>query len=668
MRRFLPALLAAAAITPGLPAGEPRLDPYAQAVVDSVAHPPPATPRQLLDAAARTAAVEAGVACAAYARQLAEALDQAGDGRPRALAELGAAADPADLTTIETLLAGRAPELVPVVAAIRAAARAADRDPERLARAAADLSSASSATRAAAATTLGRAGLDGLPALVGVLGSDDANGPAGDVARALVRGLGADARRELLGQLASADVRTWPGVIAALSALPDDDLGEFLLAPALVSDTPPEIRDRALAALRTLAGRCPGGAGDRRPPTRAEAVARIVARLDRTLASPQPDVATALHLARDLMALGATGPDAVRLVLLTRLVALAGSGPADVPPERLAGALAGPDGVDLGTAAAVLDLAASRGLFAAAALAARGLEEAVLPPGRPLDEAPEPPLPPAAREALVRALAVPDAAVQFAAAHALALAGGRPPFPGSSRVVETLAHAATATGGDRAVVAHHDDAVAHEIATGLSRFGYRPTVVSTGRAAVRVAREHADTVLVVLGARIVLPPAAETVQFIHEQPHGDIPPVLVVVDPLDDEARGRFLTKSILTFTGLPCVALVDRMESFFRPVVDPETGRELAPARFPEALERLAGPQAGAAELRAARAAVRLERARQAGAIVALLPRPPRARRGTSGVDGVQSTRVHAPAPSRRRCCAPRVNPVTTPLHRSRG
>jgi len=448
----------------------------------------------------------------------------------------------------------------------------------------------------------------------------------------------ADTKQSLLAQLGSANLASWPAAIDALDALGADDVTEFLLAPAVVPDTPPEIRDRALAALRHVHDRCAGPGESWQPPTRGEAVARITRRLDGVLVMPKAApfdheparadavrVREALHLARDLMALGATEPDAVRLVLLTRLEALRGPAPGPVSsefdPGQLTAVLTGPDGLDIEAVADVLDLAASRGLFAAAAAAARGIEEAVLPPDRPLD-ALHAPLPPAVRQALVRALAVPDAELQFVAARTLALTAGPPPWPGSSRVVATLVHASTAMGSDRVVVAHHDADIAHELAAGVSRFGYRPAIVSTGRAAVLAARDHADTVLVILGARIVKPSAFETVQFIQEQPYGDIPPVLVVIDPFDDYARGRFLTKSILKFSRVPCVALVDRMESFFHPTLDATTGAELAPARFPQTLEDVAGAVAASADGRSARAARRLDRGRQAATLLAILHR----------------------------------------------
>jgi CheY-like chemotaxis protein len=168
---------------------------------------------------------------------------------------------------------------------------------------------------------------------------------------------------------------------------------------------------------------------------------------------------------------------------------------------------------------------------------------------------------------------VPDATLQFEAARTLAQAGGDPPYRGSSRVVEILLQAATSTGEEIAVVAHPDEVVREELATNLSRFGYRIEKVASGRDAIFAARANIDTVLVVIGARTVRPTALETVQFIQRQAVGDVPPVLVVVDPLDDDGRGCFLSQLIMKFADLHGVAIVDRLDSFFKPVVDEATG-----------------------------------------------------------------------------------------------
>jgi hypothetical protein len=332
-------------------------------------------------------------------------------------------------------------------------------------------------------------------------------------------------------------------------------------------------------------------------------------RFERLRMSPRAARARdAMHLARDLMALDARDPATVNLVLLARMESLlVTSGDASsLAPKDLQAVLAGPDGFSPETAADVLDAAIAHGMGEAAA----GVAAALAPPrgGRATQ-----PLSPAVRKALVRALALPDAGLQFAAARALALAAGEPPYPGSSRVVEILAHAATSTGVDRVVVAHPDTEVVDALATGVSRFGYEPVRVSTGREAVFAARGSADTVLALIAARIATPSAYETTQFLQQQHVGGIPSILIVVDPLDDDGRGRFLSRLIPRFSELHGVAIVDRLESFFVPIVEEGTDRILMPARFPDAIAQASGPAAADPSSRAAARVARLGRAHEA-------------------------------------------------------
>lgn len=349
----------------------------------------------------------------------------------------------------------------------------------------------------------------------------------------------------------------------------------------------------------------------------------------------------AIHLARDLAALATEESALVRLVLLARLESLLVAGgpgaPEGIPTEQLAEAVTGPGGLDAQAVAGVLELAASRGLLPAATAAARVL--AATPAAGPGNAAAATPtgdasaggpaggpaggtgmsrLPPAARRALLAALAVPDAALQMECARTLAEAGGDPPYRGSSRVFEALLHMATGSGEDVAVVAHHEAGVREAIATDLSRFGYRIEKVGTGREAILATRAGADTVLVVLGARTITPSALETVQLIQRQPFGDVPPVLVAVDPLDDDARGKFLTCLILSFSDLDCVGVTDRLDSLFKPTIDPATGAVVGPPRLPDRLAEIAGPDAVSPGARQARAVARRTRAAQALALLA--------------------------------------------------
>jgi CheY-like chemotaxis protein len=185
--------------------------------------------------------------------------------------------------------------------------------------------------------------------------------------------------------------------------------------------------------------------------------------------------------------------------------------------------------------------------------------------------------------------------------------------------VEILVHAATAAGDDVAVVAHPDVDVAQSLASGVARFGYRTVLASTGRDAILAARASADTVLVIIAARLARPTALETVEFLRNQGTGGEPPVLVVVDPLDDDGRGCFLQRMILTFRDEPGVAIVDGLDSFFAGARDADTGEFVLPPRFHDALARCAGP---AAVDPAAREAARAARFARAGEALALLAR----------------------------------------------
>ena len=633
-------------------------DPLQQAVVDSLAFPVRRTPREFLDAAVRAADVDALGTALDYVGRLVEAVDKAGGDRAETLADLGESCDPAALARLERKLRPREPAIGKVIGAIRAAGAVRRRDPTRLAAAAADLSAPDATTRTAAAARLAAAREEALPALVDVLQSA-AGGPAQELARGLIRSLGPAARQPLLAWLGTDDVGHWPGIIEALEVSGADDIEAFLLAPAIVVDSPPAVQAAAGDVLRARAARRHADPPLPVPPSATEAIAALATRLDRTLApgglpavdhlrlepvtDPRQAAAAfgglaggsverlvwnpaakrfdrldlppraarlqeAMHIARDLMALAPRDPAAIRLALLARLEAgLVFGGDPDtvldrIEPAALREAVSPPGGFSPEVAADVLDLAVTHGMWEAAAAAARTLETAG-----------DPPLPPPARKALVRALAVPDAAVQFAAARALARAAGPPPYAGSSRVVEILRHAATSTGDDRVVVAHPRVDVAQELAADVSRFGYRPVVVADGRGALLAARASADTVLVLLGARTHRPAPLETVQLLQQQSVGTAVPVLVIVDPLDDDGRGCFLQHLILAFCDVPAVAIVDRLDSFFEPAVDPDTGAAAGPPRFPDALAQAGGPRAVDPASRAAAARARLARAREA-------------------------------------------------------
>ena len=668
---------ASAADAPRRPAQ--ALDSLQQAVVDSLAHPPRTTAPELFDAAIRTANVEADRVALDYFERMIDAVEKAGDNRLDLLADLGDSTDTATLLRLARRLRRLDPDAAQVVSVIQDAAAARRRDPQRLATAAAALSSATPAERKRAIETLSRGGTAALPALVDLLQTGDAKrAPARAIARELVVQLGPAARRPLVSWLGSPDVGHWQGAIEALAASNTADVGEFLLAPALVPGTPPAAQRAAIDAVLTHEAWCNGEAETRADalPSASEAISLIARRLDRVLcpgylvstgdrAPSQPadqgddavfreiwNPATkrlekltltpraarsleAMHLARDLGALDARDPEAVHLALLARLeAALVAAGDpatalATVDPARLVEALTGPDGLDPATVSDVLEMAIDREMPEAAAAALRVLEGIYSPQIIPGKEADEPPvlvrsaaLPEATRRALVRLLEAPDETLAFAAARALARCGGDAPYAGASRMVARLARTATSLGVDRAVVAHADLGIAQSMAANLSRYGYEAVCVATGHAAVKAARENSDTTLVLLGNRLAHPGALETVQFLRQPGSGDIPPVMIVVEPLDDLGRGRKLTHLLLSARDYPCLGIVDRRDSFFHATLDPVTGEEMIPARFPAELAALVGPEGANPAWRQARAAERKARAAEALELLTLLGR----------------------------------------------
>ena len=642
------------------PARPKQLDSLQQAVVDSLAAETRDTAPRMLDAAIRAADVEADRAALGWFERVIETVADAGDERPTMLADLGDSADQAALLRLARRLAPLDPDAPKLIEAMREAARERRADPARMARAAADLDDDSAAVREAALAELARARLDALPALVDLLGTSDPGHSVGRaLARELVADMGKDARGPLQAILASPDTARWQGAIAALEAGGSADVADAFLAPALVGGTPPGAQRAALSALRRHAARLadvpdPELFG---PPSNGAAVALVADRLDCILspagvphvpADREEGPATvrrwrwnaqarraepidvtprfarsmdAAHVARDLEALDPHDPDTLRLVLLARVESLLlAAGPGfdalhDVPPERLAAAFTGPEGLDPGMVTDVLDEAIRREMPEVALAAVWQLEAMHSPQG---STAPAP-LPPQARKSLVRLVDAPDARLSFAAARTLALVGGDAPFPGSSRMVERLLHAATSRGTDHAVVAHPDLAVANSLAAQASRYGFRTTVVGSGHEALRAAREDADTALVLLGARLARPGAFETLQGLRQAGRGDIVPTMIVVDPLDDQGRGCLLTQLVLQARSHRCVAIVDRLPSFWEPTLD-DAGNPVRAPRFPTELAGIAGPEQADPAWRRARGAERLERARQALELLALL------------------------------------------------
>ena len=105
--------------------------------------------------------------------------------------------------------------------------------------------------------------------------------------------------------------------------------------------------------------------------------------------------------------------------------------------------------------------------------------------------------------ALVEALDAPDRRVQFAAARALVGLDPARTFPGSSRVVPTLARFVAAGPAARAVVIDGNPDRAGLVVDFLKKLGYDAQVAATGEVGFRMAAESADVELIAIDPHLV---------------------------------------------------------------------------------------------------------------------------------------------------------------------
>ncbi len=105
--------------------------------------------------------------------------------------------------------------------------------------------------------------------------------------------------------------------------------------------------------------------------------------------------------------------------------------------------------------------------------------------------------------ALIEALDAPDRRVQFAAARALVGLDPRRPFPGSSRVVPTLARFVAAGPAPRAVVIDGNADRASLVVGFLKGLGYDAQTAATGELGFRMAAESADVELIAIDPDLV---------------------------------------------------------------------------------------------------------------------------------------------------------------------
>ena len=108
--------------------------------------------------------------------------------------------------------------------------------------------------------------------------------------------------------------------------------------------------------------------------------------------------------------------------------------------------------------------------------------------------------------ALVEALDATDRRVQFAAARALVGLDPRRPFPGSSRVVPTLARFVAAGAAPRAVVIDGNPDRGGLLVGFLKGLGYDAQIASTGEQGFRMAADSVDVELIAIDPNFVQGP------------------------------------------------------------------------------------------------------------------------------------------------------------------
>ncbi len=256
------------------------LDPFQQAVVDSLEFPERTTPQELLDAAIRAASVEALDPTSEFLEKFDEALDREPD-KEETLAHLGESFQTAELSRLERFLKKTAqPEQAQAVAflidGMQNAAQRKRTDPSRLKQAAVDLGSENVFVRQQAATTLMEGGTYALPMLVEILmetvpalnetPSSEADFRTRALAETIIEESGERGVRALTAWLGSDDFQRFPGIIYALNILVDSgclpagkqtnpnavahlDLASVLFAPACIPEFSEATREGGIPTL-----------------------------------------------------------------------------------------------------------------------------------------------------------------------------------------------------------------------------------------------------------------------------------------------------------------------------------------------------------------------------------------------------------------------------------
>jgi hypothetical protein len=361
-----------------------------------------------------------------------------------------------------------------------------------------------------ALSQLRQAGPDAVPFLIEALQRPNLSPEARSLLADNLGRLDRSAVPPLLAVLESGDPRLAADAVRALGQIGDPRAVPYLTYPASAVEFNPAVREAAQAAIADLTGRSFGG----RPRAPAQVLTAAAWQLhrhrvqfpgdpvvvwiwDQERHAPAPrlmkrneaESTLGLRLARQAVGLQTQDRSArAALVSLTLQQSLDRTGlggfPAQDKPAFTQALSAGPD-----TVAEVLRTAIADGKDELAAASATVLGQCSDASALAASGHPHP---------LVDALFAPGAHTQLAAARALVAMAPDRPFPGSSRLVPTLARFVTAQQAPRAVVIDGNPNRGSQLTGALRGLGYETVIETEGDLGFLAAAETADVELVMV--------------------------------------------------------------------------------------------------------------------------------------------------------------------------
>jgi DNA-binding response OmpR family regulator len=494
--------------------------------VETIIDSKPTSPAELLQAAAILADLGRADLAKAYLQQLA-----AMNPGEAALAEAAGKVDADVLMRLVTNEALR-PEGRTLASAVLAAGAKRSRDPQRLKAVVNRLADPSRQVQREAMIEILAARDDAVPALLVAL-ADSNRARVHAMARQTLVQIGEPAVGPLTAALESDNAALKVQMIDVLAQIGLRDAAIFLVAPAVAESSPANVKQAAAAALESLMGV--------RNPTVSDAQALLAKEIERYVTGKRPvqadadgkvlvwrfDAASGLpvreiaprdeagaivasRLADDLLEIAPEDALAKRLYLVSHLQASVYRNGLDRPLPANDAALAKAKQFGAPATEDALKSALFHGQLPAAQGAAQALGD--------VGDASYLQSTGASFRPIVMAVSHGDRRVRFAAAEAIMKWQPKPPFAGSSSLVETLAWFAGSPGEKRALVAFPTDGIGSELASMLGALGYRVDVTTWGHQTYLQALRSGDYELALLSGRLDHPPLWVLIQELRRSP------------------------------------------------------------------------------------------------------------------------------------------------------